>query len=54
VVRARADKDGYADMVGVCSTVDEIVQFILTHPMKPESTVAPKRTFGVSNSLLHI
>jgi hypothetical protein len=54
VVKARADKDGYGDMVGVCSTVDEVVQFILTHPMKPESPAAPKRTFGISNSLLHL
>lgn len=54
VVKWRADNDGYEDVVGVCSTVDEVVQFILAHPMKPESAAAPRRTFGNSDFLLRL
>jgi predicted Rossmann-fold nucleotide-binding protein len=54
VVKWRADKDDYGDMVGVCSTIDEVVEFVLTHPMRPQSAASPKRTFGNSNMLLHL
>lgn len=42
VARRRADLDGYGDMVGLCSTVEEVTAFILAHSMRRQSAAPPK------------
>jgi predicted Rossmann-fold nucleotide-binding protein len=54
VVKAQAHRPDnlhgpYDDMVEVCATAEEIVDFIRAHPIRYEPGVAPKRTFGVTN-----
>jgi predicted Rossmann-fold nucleotide-binding protein len=52
VVRARAAKDGYDDMLTMVDTPDAVIEFILAHPMRPEPRPRQNRTFGLSNYLL--
>ena len=49
VLQARAQADGYGDMVGVFSTAQEIVAFIKEHPIQAKPHEALKRTFGLTN-----
>ena len=48
VLHHRAEQDDYSDMVGVFSTAEEIVDFLIAHPRKQEPGVK-RRTFGLSN-----
>jgi hypothetical protein len=52
VVRARAAKDGYDDMVALVDAPEDVVEFVLAHPMRPEPGPKQERTFGFSNYLL--
>jgi predicted Rossmann-fold nucleotide-binding protein len=51
VVKAQAalGSDPYDSFVAAFSTVQEVVQFIKTHPMKTKPGAMSKRTFGLSN-----
>ena len=50
VVKERARKDNYEEMVGMVDTAEEAVAFILSHPMVPKNGLP--RTFGFSHLLL--
>lgn len=52
VVKARAAKDGYDDMVALLDTPEEVLAFIIAHPMRPQPGLKQERTFGFSNYLL--
>jgi hypothetical protein len=51
VLKARATKDGYDNMLGIFDRPEEIVDFMVTHPMVTEPN--QPRTFGLTALLLN-
>lgn len=52
VVLARATQDKYGDMLALLDSPEDVVDFILAHPMQSEPKPKQARTFGFSNHLL--
>jgi hypothetical protein len=50
VLRDRAQKDKYDNMVGIFDMPEEVVEFVVNHPMVPEPT--HQSTFGLTSLTL--